>query len=152
MKARRFTAVELIAVMVIIMILAGMSLGIAGYVKIQARRSRSLAQMKALELALSRFNTEYGYFPQQATAGAFTVATFKTLKDSNGRNYIDDLSLFPDITTLADTDPVKDPFGAAYQYQCPGAANRNAEMYDLWSHGPDGQNGTNDDLTNWQRN
>ncbi len=41
----------------------------------------------------------------------------------------------------------KDPWGAPYIYRYPGQHNANG--YDLFSCGPDGQEGTADDLDNW---
>jgi len=41
----------------------------------------------------------------------------------------------------------KDPWGAPYIYRCPGQHNTNG--YDLFSCGPDGQEGTADDIDNW---
>jgi general secretion pathway protein G len=46
----------------------------------------------------------------------------------------------------ADTLP-KDPWGDAYQYAYPGTHNKNG--YDIWSMGPDKQDGTEDDIGNW---
>ena len=40
-----------------------------------------------------------------------------------------------------------DPWGSPYQYMFPGS--RNPDSYDLWSCGPDGMNGTEDDIGNW---
>lgn len=34
-----------------------------------------------------------------------------------------------------------------FQYRCPG--QHNADSYDLWSLGADGEDGTRDDITNW---
>jgi general secretion pathway protein G len=45
-----------------------------------------------------------------------------------------------------DTLP-KDPWGNPYQYANPGTHNKNG--YDIWSMGPDGQDGTADDIGNW---
>lgn len=42
---------------------------------------------------------------------------------------------------------VDDPWGRPYQYQFPG--KHNVGSYDIWSMGPDGQTGTNDDVGNW---
>ena len=41
-----------------------------------------------------------------------------------------------------------DPWKKPYKYKAPGA--HNSEDYDLYSIGPDGQEGTSDDITNWQ--
>ena len=49
-------------------------------------------------------------------------------------------------------DPPKlpvDPWGHKYFYKCPGIHNTNG--YDLFSAGPDGKAGTDDDIVNWSR-
>jgi len=43
----------------------------------------------------------------------------------------------------------KDPWGNLYVYRCPG--QHNAAGYDLYSFGPDGQDGGGDDLDNWSQ-
>jgi general secretion pathway protein G len=40
-----------------------------------------------------------------------------------------------------------DPWGNPYVYVCP--RKHNPESYDLHSFGPDGKDGTEDDITNW---
>ena len=40
-----------------------------------------------------------------------------------------------------------DPWGNSYQYVVPGT--HNPDSYDLWSIGPDGMSGTEDDIGNW---
>ncbi|MDP8218977.1 MAG: type II secretion system major pseudopilin GspG [Candidatus Theseobacter exili] len=45
-------------------------------------------------------------------------------------------------------DFIRDPWGKPYNYSCPGKHNKT--RYDLSSNGPDGQSGTNDDITNWK--
>lgn len=47
----------------------------------------------------------------------------------------------------ADSIP-KDPWGNPYQYCYPGVHNKTS--YDVWSMGPDGQDGTPDDIGNWE--
>jgi general secretion pathway protein G len=47
------------------------------------------------------------------------------------------------------TKPVPlDPWGNPYQYAAPG--KYNTDGYDIWSYGPDGVNGTEDDIGNWE--
>jgi len=41
-----------------------------------------------------------------------------------------------------------DPWGCEYKYAFPG--ERNKDSYDLWSMGPDKQDGTDDDIGNWE--
>ena len=40
-----------------------------------------------------------------------------------------------------------DPWGRPFRYQSPG--RHNTASYDLWSLGPDGRDGTPDDIGNW---
>jgi general secretion pathway protein G len=42
-----------------------------------------------------------------------------------------------------------DPWGKPYQYASPGT--HNADGYDVWSNGPDGVSGTDDDIGNWDQ-
>ncbi len=46
-------------------------------------------------------------------------------------------------------DELRDPWGNVYQYRFPGEANE--KNYDLWSLGPDGKDGTDDDVVNWKK-
>jgi len=45
-------------------------------------------------------------------------------------------------------DIPKDPWGNPYQYAVQGT--HNPKSFDVWSFGPDGVNGTQDDIGNWQ--
>ncbi len=42
-----------------------------------------------------------------------------------------------------------DPWDNDYQFAQPG--KHNPESFDVWSNGPDGQNGTDDDIGNWDK-
>ncbi len=42
----------------------------------------------------------------------------------------------------------EDPWGNPYKYRYPGV--KNPAGYDVWSMGPDKQDGTDDDIGNWQ--
>jgi type II secretory pathway pseudopilin PulG len=48
---------------------------------------------------------------------------------------------------VSSPDVLTDPWGKAYRYGCPGIHNPTG--YDLWSVGPDGVDGTGDDIGNW---
>jgi hypothetical protein len=48
-----------------------------------------------------------------------------------------------------DTDMLPlDPWDNDYQYEYPPTNNRR-DFPDIWSYGPDGEDGTDDDITNW---
>lgn len=48
---------------------------------------------------------------------------------------------------VKDEKALTDGFGKPYGYRSPGV--KNPGKYDLWSFGPDGQDGTADDIGNW---
>ncbi len=50
---------------------------------------------------------------------------------------------------LESLDKLKDPWGSELQYKCPG--DTNEDSYDLWSIGPDRQDGTDDDIANFKK-
>ena len=50
---------------------------------------------------------------------------------------------------VTSADTLKDPWGHRLMYLSPGEHNR--DTYDLWSIGADGQDGTDDDITNWKK-
>ncbi len=45
-------------------------------------------------------------------------------------------------------EDLRDPWKREYQYKFPGDVNEKG--YDLWSMGPDGKDGTEDDIKNWR--
>lgn len=50
---------------------------------------------------------------------------------------------------IKDSEGLLDPWGNPYQYRYPGVHNRNS--YDVWSMGPGGQSGDDDDIGNWSK-
>lgn len=50
---------------------------------------------------------------------------------------------------IEDLSGLKDAWGNEYRYTCPGTYN--TEGFDLSSNGPDGQEGTDDDIVNWKK-
>ncbi len=50
---------------------------------------------------------------------------------------------------IEDPGMLKDPWGNEYQYKNPGEFNEDS--YDLYSMGPDGEDGTDDDIGNWRK-
>ncbi len=51
---------------------------------------------------------------------------------------------------LTDSVQTTDPWGSPYQYVSPGTRTRDG--FDVWSLGPDGMDGTEDDIGNWTKN
>jgi general secretion pathway protein G len=56
-----------------------------------------------------------------------------------------DTGRYPTVKRLV----LNDPWGNPYVYRCPG--QHNTSGYDLYSFGPDGQEGGGDDIDNWSQ-
>ena len=49
---------------------------------------------------------------------------------------------------LKDVESLKDPWGNEYNYRFPGEIDE--DNYEIWSNGPDEEEGTEDDITSWK--
>jgi general secretion pathway protein G len=67
-----FTLIELIVVVAIIVILAGLVLSTVGYVQKKAARSRSEAEIAAMSAALESYKTDNGVYPRDNTINQYT--------------------------------------------------------------------------------
>jgi general secretion pathway protein G len=151
MRTRRFpsrsgfTLLELLAVMTIIGVLAGLIIGASKYAYQKSRRSSAAARIAALETALEDFKADNGYYPTQAAvpSGSTTILYQALNGVTTGKKYFTTFTA-REITATE----VIDPFGHEYQYVCPGT--HNAATFDLSSNGADGQPNTPDDISNWQ--
>jgi general secretion pathway protein G len=130
-----FTLMELLLVVAIIGILAAMLLpNISGRSE-EARKTRAKSEIvSTIGLALTMFESDMGSYP--TTEQGLEALIIKPDQAFNWRGpYIRQSKQF------------NDPWGNKYQYQYPG--QHNTTSYDLASAGPDGQLGTEDDITNY---
>lgn len=74
-KACSFTLVELMVVISVIALLAGILLAAVGGVRNQAARSQAKTEISALEAALTRFQMDNGDFPGSTNANPATIQT-----------------------------------------------------------------------------
>lgn len=116
-----FTLIELILVTVIIAILAGMvTLTFSGSAT-DAKIKAALGDIKSYESAIELYALKHNdEYPEK-------------LEDLVEAGNIRDLN--------------KDPWGKAYEYVKPGVHHRDS--YDIFSCGPDGARGTEDDVAAW---
>jgi|SRR5579871_2317101 len=142
-----FTLVELLTVIAIIGILAGLIVGASKYAVTKSKRSSAAGRIAALEAALEDYKADNGGYPPQIfSAGAGrTKALYAALSPTSGKRYFTAFTSKENIS-----DEIFDPFGNEYYYVSPGKVN--TATFDLYSAGPDGQPNTPDDITNWQAN
>jgi general secretion pathway protein G len=131
-----FTLIELLLVMVILTVLAAIVVPMFVHRGEQAKLTAAQTQISYLETSLNTFDVDTGRYPATDEGLAALVQQPATLQGWNG----------PYINHGVPNDP----WGHPYVYKCPG--DHNTSTFDLYSYGPDGQDGGGDDITNWSQN
>jgi len=132
---RGFTLIELLLVLVILTALAAIVVPKFTRRSEHARITAARADIANLEVALDAFEVDTGRYP---TTEEGLAALVKEPSDVTGWHgpYIK-------------RDVPKDPWGNPYVYESPG--QHNTTDYDLWSFGPNKQEGGDDDIDNWSQ-
>ena len=164
-SGQAFTLVELLGVIVVIGILAGITLGGAGAVRRQAAVGQAKAEIAALEAASARFQSELGFYPSNTSANPTTAfnpsayqtagsALFTNLFGTNQFNRAAGTKRYfePKPSMVSSTNAANpffvDPWGYAYGYYSDGV---NAPL--IWSTANQtAAAGTNKWITSWPRN
>ncbi|MBI4566008.1 MAG: type II secretion system major pseudopilin GspG [Planctomycetes bacterium] len=128
-----FTLIELLLVVVIIGLLAAIVAPRLLGRSEEARVGAAKAQIKSFQNALAMYETDNGRLPtEQQGLLALLERPSAPPEPKSWKKYLDGTGL-----------PL-DPWGFEYKYRCPGELDPDG--YDLWSVGPDGQDGTDDDI------
>jgi general secretion pathway protein G len=131
--ARGFTLVELLLVLVILAVLAAVVVPKFTKRSEQARIAAATTDISSLGVALDSFEVDVGRYPSSDEGLKALVEQPSNAKDWKG----------PYLKRAV----VNDPWGHPYIYRAPGSHNPSG--YDLYSYGPDGQEGGGDDIDNW---
>ncbi|MDF2444869.1 MAG: gspG [Moraxellaceae bacterium] len=135
-KAQGFTLLELLVVLVIIGLLAGI-VGPRLFKNVgKSEITTARAQIDSLGKALDQYRLDVGHYP--APQDGLAALTMRPASEANWNG--------PYLKRGAPLDP----WGMPYHYQFPG--EHNAEDYDLYSFGPDRSQGgdkENADIGNW---
>jgi len=135
-RRRGFTLIEMLLVLVILGTLAAIVIPKFAGRSEQARITAAETQISNFETALDAFEVDNGYYPKGDNGLNELVEQSDQAKNWKG-------------PYLKHGIP-NDPWGNAYLYECPGTNNMSS--YDIYSMGPDGRKGTDDDITNWGTN
>jgi general secretion pathway protein G len=123
-----FTFLEIMFVVVIIgILLAIVGPKLAGKSE-KARITATRAQMQSVSTALKSFEVDNGSYPKELT-------DLVESDDDDKEAYLDGREV------------PKDAWGQEFNYKAPG--DKNKKGFDLWSNGPDKEEGSEDDITNW---
>src|SRR5260370_5663140 len=158
-----FTIIELLVVITIIVILAGLILSTIGYVQKKGARARAEAEIAAMSAALESYRADNGIYPFDANTNSLTATnTDSTTYSAASLTLYKALSGDPDADRVADqksyftfkpnmlapaggagnVTAIRDPFGNSYGYSTSKnpVANANASTasgynptFDLWS-------------------
>jgi prepilin-type N-terminal cleavage/methylation domain-containing protein len=160
---RAFTLIELLIVMAIIIVLAGLILATAGYVQKKGQRSRAEAEIAAFSAALENYKADNGVYPSTPETNALlankmgdpTAATYQNASlavyklisgdaDNSADRSAESKSYFTfKPNQLSPTDQtqkvlfIRDPFGNSYGYSTVKAS------------GPSGSDGYNPTFDLW---
>jgi general secretion pathway protein G len=130
-KQSAFTLVELLLVVTIIGILAGAVLiNFSGRAE-EAKITRAKSDIEAISTALNLYEITIGSFPTT---------------DQGLDSLVNDPGVEGWDKPFLRKKNFNDPWGNEYQYRYPGQQGIN---FDLFSMGPDQQEGTEDDVVNW---
>ncbi len=132
-RQRGFTLIELLLVMAILAILAAVVVPKFTRRSEQAREAAAKTDVSSIETALDAFEVDTGRYPSTEEGLAALIEAPSNVKNWHG-------------PYLKRNVPI-DPWGSPYQYVYPGSHSKAG--YDLYSFGPDGHEGGDDDLDNW---
>lgn len=128
---RGFTLIEILLVVIILGILIGLVAPRYAGRSEEVRRQAARADLEGgIALALDLYELDMGRYPQRLEDLVTKPASAGTWKGPYLKRGLP-----------------KDPWGRPYVYRYPGT--QNADSYDLASSGQDGQEGNQDDVTNW---
>jgi general secretion pathway protein G len=127
-----FTLIELLLVLVILAVLAAVVVPKFTGRTEQARVAAAKADIAGMDLQLDAFEVDAGRYPTTEEGLAALMNPPTTVKAWHGP-YL--------------KKPPIDPWGRPYVYRYPGQINTTG--VDLFSFGPDGNEGGGDDVGNW---
>ncbi len=138
-RKRAFTLLEVLMVVVIIGVLAVVVISQLGGVGDRARQDLAqTAVSSTLPQKIELFKMHTGRYPtgEEGLAVLIEAPSDEEVAEKWSGPYLD-------------KKQIKDPWGREYQYNYPGEYNERT--FDLSSSGPDGVEGNEDDITNWEK-
>ncbi len=133
--ASGFTLIEIMVVLFILLALAAVAVGAYRGQMEASKIKTTQVYISTLASAIERYEINVGRMPSS----------------------LDDLLVCPDGLSetkwagpyLKDNAQTEDAWRNPYQYVTPG--NHSRSGFDVWSFGPDGRDGTDDDIGNWKK-
>jgi general secretion pathway protein G len=130
-----FTLMEVLLVLVILVVLGSIVVPLVTGIGESANVKAATVQVDSLERTIDMYKFDTKQFPASLDDLANEPSDPKMAKNWNGPYVKANKELI-------------DPWDNPYKYEAKG--KRNSGSYDVWSTGPDGQDGTDDDIGNWK--
>ena len=135
-----FTLLEVMIVLFILMTLGSMAIFAVQGVRARANERTALAYIAMLRNAVDRYEADVGHPPTTEQGLAALIFQPSDLQNPAlwGGPYIHD------------TATSRDPWGNDYRYASPPTrSSTTTRSFEIWSFGPDGMDGTDDDIGTW---
>jgi general secretion pathway protein G len=131
--AAGFTLMEVLLVLVILVVLASMAVNVFWGAREKADRQAAATQVGLYAKAADMYRLDMKRYPSNLQDLVNKPSDAAAANKWSGP-YMDKIA--------------KDPWDNEYHYASPG--KHNPSSCDIWSSGPDGQDGTPDDIGNWE--
>ena len=129
-----FTLIEVLLVLIILVVIGSIVAPNMFGAKEKADMNVAKAQISVLKRAMKMYRLDMGGYPEKMEE-LREKPSDKDMAEKWTEPYLD--------------EPLgKDPWNNEYQYLAKG--KKNPDGFDLWSNGPDGKSGTDDDIGNWE--
>ena len=146
-RARGFTLVEMIIVIAVVLVVASLALGLVASNTDESKRLHTEMLIQNLDLACKGYRNERGAYPPDdrfvAHLGKERIVPIDAASMTKRPPF---MTFRKDQVDAAGA--VIDAWDRPIRYKAPGL--RNTTHVDLWSAGPNGQDGDVDDVGNWK--
>jgi len=131
-----FTLIEVLLVLVILVILGSIAVPMFSGVGARADKQAAQVQVDLLESAITMYHAGARQYPN-------------SLEDLITQPSDPKMAAKWDGPYLPANKSLEDPWTNPYKYNAKGT--KSGAGFDVWSMGPDGQDGSDDDLGNWPK-
>jgi len=135
---------EVLLVLVILVVLMGFAVPSLLGSKKKADIDSAKTQIGLFRTALEKYALDLNTFPTTEQGLDALAEKPSDLEEEQAANYSG-----PYIQTSTKEAP-KDPWGHKYSYEYP-PTHGTSDYPDIWSAGPDGKDGSEDDIVNWSK-